>query len=153
MDLMTLFSLRLVLKKVSLNPYENIRISGFNDTFFKTRRKEKTTKLGKLANVIIEKGIYKSAIYRSLDKVIKKFKPNKKFEQNLDPSVRPKEFRDNLTLEESTKLAIKCLAKALEERQLSPRIKIAVIPKKTGKIEMLSDQKVENYLKELGLSK
>jgi len=45
------------------------------------------------------------------------------------------------------------LTKALEERQLSTRIKIAVIPKKTGKMEMLSKKKVEGYLKELGLSK
>lgn len=63
------------------------------------------------------------------------------------------EYKESLTLEESTKLAIKCLAKALEERQLSPRIKIAIIPQKTGKMEMLSDQKIEDYLKELGLSK
>ena len=67
--------------------------------------------------------------------------------------ILKEEFRDDLTLEDSTKLAIKCLAKALEERQLSLRIKIAVIPKETEKMEMLSDKKVEDYLKELGLSK
>ncbi|MBK5132982.1 archaeal proteasome endopeptidase complex subunit alpha [Candidatus Bathyarchaeota archaeon] len=67
--------------------------------------------------------------------------------------ILKEEYRDNLSLEESTKLAIKCLKKALEERQLPTRIKIAVIPKKTGKMEMLSEKKVEGYLKELGLSK
>ena len=67
--------------------------------------------------------------------------------------ILKEEYRDNLSLEESTKLAIKCLKKALEERQLSTRIKIAVIPKKTGKMEMLSEKKVEGFLKELGLSK
>ena len=67
--------------------------------------------------------------------------------------ILKEEYRDDLNLEESTKLAIKCLTKALEERQLSTRIKIAVIPKKTGKMEMLSETKVAGYLKELGLSK
>jgi len=67
--------------------------------------------------------------------------------------ILKEQYRDDLSLEESTKLAIKCLTKALEERQLPTRIKIAVIPKKTGKMEMLSENKVEGYLKELGLSK
>ena len=67
--------------------------------------------------------------------------------------ILKEEYKEDLTLEETTKLAIKCLGKALEERQLSPRIKIAIIPQKTGKMEMLSDQKIEDYLKELGLSK
>ncbi len=67
--------------------------------------------------------------------------------------ILKEEYRDDLNLDESIKLAIKCLIKALEERQLSTRIKIAVIPKKTGKMEMLSKKKVEGYLKELGLSK
>ena len=67
--------------------------------------------------------------------------------------ILKEEYRDDLSLEESTKLAIKCLKKALEERQLPTRIKVAVIPKKTGKMEMLSEKKVEGYLKELGLSK
>ncbi|MHA1852618.1 MAG: archaeal proteasome endopeptidase complex subunit alpha [Candidatus Heimdallarchaeaceae archaeon] len=67
--------------------------------------------------------------------------------------ILKEEYRDDLNLDESIKLAIKCLTKALEERQFSTRIKIAVIPKKTGKMEMLSKKKVEGYLKELGLSK
>ncbi|HUU86901.1 MAG TPA: archaeal proteasome endopeptidase complex subunit alpha [Candidatus Glassbacteria bacterium] len=67
--------------------------------------------------------------------------------------ILKEQYRDDLSLEESTKLAIKCLTKALEERQLPTRIKIAVIPKKTGKMEMLSENKVEGYLKELGSSK
>ncbi len=63
------------------------------------------------------------------------------------------EYRENLNLEENTKLTIKCLVKALEARQLPPRIKIAVIPKTTKQLQMLTDQKVENYIKELGSSK
>jgi proteasome alpha subunit len=63
------------------------------------------------------------------------------------------EYRENLSLEENTKLTIKCLVKALEDRQLPPRIKIAVIPKEKKQLQMLTDEKVESYIKELGSSK
>ena len=68
-------------------------------------------------------------------------------------SVLKDEYRENLSLEENTKLTIKCLVKALEARQLPPRIKIAVIPKTTNQLQMLTDEKVESYIKELGSSK
>ena len=63
------------------------------------------------------------------------------------------EYKENMTLEETTKLAVKCLVKALEARQLPPRIKIAVIPTATKKMEMLKDEAVEAQVKELGSSK
>jgi proteasome alpha subunit len=63
------------------------------------------------------------------------------------------EHREEISLEENTKLAVKCLVKALEARQLPPRIKIAVIPAATKKMEMLTGEKVEGYIKELGSSK
>jgi len=63
------------------------------------------------------------------------------------------EYRENLSMEENTKLTIKCLLKALEARQLPPRIKIAVIPKETKQLQMLTDEKVESYIKELDSSK
>jgi proteasome alpha subunit len=63
------------------------------------------------------------------------------------------EYREDLNLDGVTKLAIKCLTKALEARQLPPRIKIAVIPTETKKMEMLSDEKIEGIIKELGASK
>jgi len=63
------------------------------------------------------------------------------------------EYHENLSMEENTKLTIKCLLKALEARQLPPRIKIAVIPKETKQLQMLTDEKVESYIKELGSSK
>lgn len=68
-------------------------------------------------------------------------------------SILKEEYREEMTLEETTKLAVKCLAKALEARQLPPRIKIVVIPLETKKMEMLNDEKIEGYLKELGLGK
>jgi proteasome alpha subunit len=67
--------------------------------------------------------------------------------------ILKEEHRDEMKLEEATKLAIKCLIKALEARQLPPRIKIAAIPSETKKMEMLSDDTVEKYMKELGLGK
>jgi proteasome alpha subunit len=68
-------------------------------------------------------------------------------------AILKEEYRENLSLEENTKLAIKCLIKALEARQLPPRIKIAVIPKETKQLQMLTDEKVESYIRELGSSK
>ena len=68
-------------------------------------------------------------------------------------SVLKEEYKEDLTLEQSLRLTVKCLIKALEARQLPPRIKIAVIPVSTKKMEMLSDDKVEGYIKEQGSSK
>jgi proteasome alpha subunit len=63
------------------------------------------------------------------------------------------EYREEMSLEDTIKLTVKCLVKALEARQLPPRIKIAVIPSATKKMEMLRDDKIAEYLKELGLGK
>ena len=63
------------------------------------------------------------------------------------------EYRENLSLEETIKLTVKCLVKALEARQLPPRIEIAIIPAETKQLQMLTDEKLESYIKELGSSK
>jgi proteasome alpha subunit len=63
------------------------------------------------------------------------------------------EYKEDANLEGTTKLAVKCLTKALEARQLPPRIKIAVISTETKKMEMLSDEKIDGIVKELGVSK
>jgi proteasome alpha subunit len=63
------------------------------------------------------------------------------------------EHRGDMKLEEVIKLAAKCLTKALEARQLPPRIRIAVIPVDTKKMEMLSDEKTEEYVKQVSSSK
>jgi 20S proteasome alpha/beta subunit len=57
-------------------------------------------------------------------------------------------YREDLTLEEGVKLAVKCLVKALQARELPLRVKIAVIPVATKKWDMLSDEAVEGYIKE-----
>ena len=68
-------------------------------------------------------------------------------------SILKEDYKEDLSLEAGIKLAVKCLVKALEARQLPPRIKIAIIPLETKKMEMLADDKVEGYIKELGSSK
>ena len=68
-------------------------------------------------------------------------------------AVLKEEYREEMGIEDSTKLAVKCLVKALDARQLPPRIKVALVPAATKKLEMLPDKTVEGYIKELGSSK
>jgi proteasome alpha subunit len=55
------------------------------------------------------------------------------------------EYREDMSLEEAIKLAIKSLIKTLEARGEQPRIKIAVIPVTTKKVRMLTDKEIEAY--------
>jgi proteasome alpha subunit len=57
------------------------------------------------------------------------------------------EYREDMKLEDTIKLAVKCLVKALEARQLPPRMKIGIVPSTTKKLEMLSDEKIGEYVK------
>jgi proteasome alpha subunit len=63
------------------------------------------------------------------------------------------EYKEEMELENATKLAVKCLVKALEARQLPPRIKVAVIPSDDKKMTILADEKVEGIMKQLGVGK
>lgn len=68
-------------------------------------------------------------------------------------AIFKEEYKEDMKLDDAVKLAAKNLVKALEERQLPPRIKIAVIPSATKKIEMISDERTEEILKDLGVGK
>jgi proteasome alpha subunit len=68
-------------------------------------------------------------------------------------AILKEEYREDMNIKDITKLAVKCLVKALEARQLPPRIKVAVITEATKKLEMLTDETVEGQIKELGSSK
>jgi proteasome alpha subunit len=68
-------------------------------------------------------------------------------------NILKEEYKEEIVLKDCTKLVVKCLVKALEARQLPPRIKIAVIPTDTKKMEILSDEKVEGIMKDLGAGK
>jgi proteasome alpha subunit len=68
-------------------------------------------------------------------------------------NILKEEFKEDMELEDATKLAVKCLVKALEARQLPPRIKVAVIPSEDKKMAILADEKVEVIMKQLGVGK
>ena len=63
------------------------------------------------------------------------------------------EYKEDMTIEQNKKLSIKCLIKALEARQLPARIKVAVIPTATKKLEMLTDEAIDDIIKQLGSGK
>jgi proteasome alpha subunit len=68
-------------------------------------------------------------------------------------NILKEEYKEDMELENATKLAVKCLTKALEARQLPPRIKVAVTPLETKKMTILADEKVESIMKQLGVGK
>ena len=68
-------------------------------------------------------------------------------------NILKEEYREEMGLKETAKLAVKCLAKALEARQLPQRMKLTIVPSETQKMESLTDEKIESIIKELGVSK
>jgi proteasome alpha subunit len=68
-------------------------------------------------------------------------------------NILKEEYKEDMELENATKLTVKCLTKALEARQLPPRIKVAVTPLETKKMTILADEKVESIMKQLGVGK
>jgi proteasome alpha subunit len=68
-------------------------------------------------------------------------------------NILKEEHKEDIELENATELAVKCLVKALEARQLPPRIKVAVIPSEDKKMAILADEKVEAIMKQLGVGK
>ena len=63
--------------------------------------------------------------------------------------ILKEEYREDLSLDEATNLAVKCLIKALEARGEPKRIKLTVIPAETQKLKVLSDEEIENLQKGL----
>ncbi len=55
------------------------------------------------------------------------------------------EYKDEMNLEDATKLVVKSLVKALEAREEHPRIKIAVVPAATKKLKMLTVAEIEAH--------
>ncbi len=58
--------------------------------------------------------------------------------------ILKEEYRDDLSLDEAIKLAVKSLTRALEARGEPKRIKISVIPEDTKKLNALGDEEIEN---------
>jgi proteasome alpha subunit len=63
--------------------------------------------------------------------------------------VLKEEYREDLTLEESIKLAVKCLVKSTQARGEQPLIKIAVVPSATKKFRSLPKEEVDKYVKDV----
>jgi len=59
--------------------------------------------------------------------------------------ILKQEYREDMNLDDTIKLAVKCLTKSLESRGEPPRIKITVIPSETKKLKMLSEKEIEAY--------
>jgi proteasome alpha subunit len=57
------------------------------------------------------------------------------------------EYRDNLTLDEGARLAIKCLKEALKARDEQLRVKISTVPTATKTYQMMPDDEVNKLLK------
>jgi len=62
-------------------------------------------------------------------------------------NILKEEYKDDMSIEDTAKLCVKCLVKSLEGRNEAPRIKIAVIPTSTKKLRMLSDEEIGKYMK------
>jgi len=63
------------------------------------------------------------------------------------------EYNDNVTLDEATILALKCMSKVMEGKVDAQKTRIAVIPSDTRKFRKLTVEEVEKYLKKLEPSK
>jgi proteasome alpha subunit len=59
--------------------------------------------------------------------------------------ILKEEYREETSLDETIKLAVKCLNKALEARGEPKRIKISVIPSATKKLRVLTEDEIETY--------
>ena len=57
------------------------------------------------------------------------------------------DYKEDMELEETAKLAIKCLKKALQARDEQLRVKIALIPTTTKTWRLMPDEEIENHLK------
>lgn len=62
-------------------------------------------------------------------------------------NILKEEYKDDMSLEDTIKLCVRCLVKSLEARNEAPRVKIAVIPTSTKKYNMLSDEEIGKYMK------
>jgi len=60
-------------------------------------------------------------------------------------NILKKDYRENMSLDETIKLAVKCLTRSLEARGETPRVKIAVVPSTTKEFRVVTDKELETY--------
>ncbi len=61
--------------------------------------------------------------------------------------ILEKEYNDNLSLDDSIKLTLKCMVKIFEGKAEAQKIRLVVIPSKTKKFRYLSSEEIGQYLK------
>lgn len=66
--------------------------------------------------------------------------------------ILKEEYNENLELDEAIKLVAKCLVQALKSRGEEPRLKIAVIPSKTKRLKLLTDEEIAAIIKTLDVA-
>jgi proteasome alpha subunit len=64
-------------------------------------------------------------------------------------NILKEEYKEDMSLEEITKLCAKCLVKSFESRNEAPRIKLVTIPAATKKLRILTDEEIEKYMKQI----
>ncbi len=64
-------------------------------------------------------------------------------------NVLKEEYREDLTLEEAIRLAVKCLVKSLQARDEQLKIKLSVVPLATKRFRLLPNEEVEKYIKDV----
>ncbi|MFH0847908.1 MAG: archaeal proteasome endopeptidase complex subunit alpha [archaeon] len=63
------------------------------------------------------------------------------------------DYKDTLTLEEATALALRCMVEIAEEKVEANKIRIAVIPKTTRRFSRLSTEEIDKHLKKVNAGK
>jgi proteasome alpha subunit len=64
-------------------------------------------------------------------------------------NILKEEYREDLALEEATKLAVKCLVKSLQSRDEQPKIKLASVPSSTKRFRLLPEEETEKHIEEV----
>lgn len=64
-------------------------------------------------------------------------------------SILEQEYREDSTLVDAAKLAVKCLVKSLQAREEQPRMKLAVVPTDTKRFKLVPDEETKKYLDEV----
>ncbi|MEM3737672.1 MAG: archaeal proteasome endopeptidase complex subunit alpha [Candidatus Bathyarchaeia archaeon] len=67
--------------------------------------------------------------------------------------ILEKEYRDNMTIEELSMLALNCLSKAMEGKLETQKIRIAVIPADSKKFRLLTPDEIEQRLRKFESSR
>src|SRR5207237_2980665 len=74
-------------------------------------------------------------------------------EGNTAYEILEAEYRDNLTMDEALLLGMKCMTKVLEGKAEPQKIRVAIIPRETGKFQKLPVEEVDKYLRKLDAGK